>query len=147
MRGDKTMTTGKLSGFALLCGIALAAGGTAYAQNMTMGEYEFMNSCATCHGADGKGDGSIAGYLNTALPDLTQLKKTNDGVFPVTRVYSFISGESAIGAHGTRDMPAWGQRYTMRAADDPNFAAGDVEAYANLRILALIEYLSQIQEE
>ena len=54
--------------------ISLALVAPAAAQNMTLGEFEFMNSCAACHGADGKGDGSITGYLNQSVPDLTQLQ-------------------------------------------------------------------------
>jgi hypothetical protein len=44
-------------------------------------------------------------------------------------------------------MPAWGQRYQERAQGDMDFGPGAVEQYPKLRILALIEYLSQIQAE
>ncbi len=132
---------------AALLGVGIF-GQVASAQSMPerMGEFEYMNSCAACHGADGKGDGSIAGFLNTALPDLTQLKAKNDGFFPVSKVYGIIEGGPDAGPHGTRDMPAWGTRYRIRADNDPDFIF-DSDEYARFRILALIEYLSTIQTE
>ena len=128
--------------------LALGLGHGALAQPMPerIGEFEFMNSCATCHGPGGKGDGSIAGYLNTALPDLTKLQANNGGVFPVSMVYGIIEGGPDAGPHGTRDMPAWGSRYQIRAGNDPD-PAFDRSEYPRLRILALIEYLSTIQTE
>lgn len=110
-----------------------------------IGQFEFTNSCAACHGQDGKGNGSISGYLNTALPDLTQLQANNGGVFPVTKVFETVELGPEAGPHGTRDMPAWGLRYRMRAEQDPDFIL-DNEGYAKLRVLALIEYLASIQE-
>ncbi len=127
---------------------ALSVSGPVIAQQMTLGEFEFMNSCAACHGADGKGNGSITGYLNQSVPDLTQLQKSNDGVFPVTAAYSFITGEAEVGAHGSRDMPAWGRRYTIRAENDPDFLGETVaKEYVNLRVLALVEHLASIQAD
>ena len=127
--------------------LAVALASPVSAQNMSLGEFEYMNSCSACHGADGKGNGSITGYLNQSVPDLTMLQKNNDGVFPVTSAYSFIAGGAEVGAHGTRDMPAWGRRYMIRAANDPDFLGGATQEYTNLRILALIEHLASIQEK
>ena len=129
----------------LIAGVAF--GGPLAAQGMSLGEFEFMNSCSACHGADGKGDGSITGYLNQSVPDLTQLQKDNGGVFPVTSAYSFIAGGAEVGAHGTRDMPAWGRRYMIRAESDPDFLGRATQEYVNLRMLALIEHLASIQEQ
>ncbi len=126
---------------------ALSVCGPLNAQQVTLGEFEFMNSCAACHGADGKGIGSISGFLNQPVPDLTQLQKNNGGVFPVTATYAFISGESEVGAHGSRDMPAWGRRYTIRGENDPEFGEAATREYVNLRILALVEHLASIQAE
>ena len=127
--------------------LAVALGGPLAAEGMSLGEFEFLNSCSACHGADGKGEGSITGYLNQSVPDLTQLQKDNDGIFPVTSAYSFIAGGTEVGAHGTRDMPAWGRRYMIRAESDPDFLGGATQEYVNLRMLALIEHLAAIQEK
>ena len=121
----------------------------ATAEGPDFGEVEYTNSCAQCHGADGKGGGSIASYLTQALPDLTQLQKNNGGVFPVTAVYEMIDGTGAMGPHGTREMPAWGNRYNADAEDQLEFdyVAISREEYVRTRILALIEHLASLQEQ
>lgn len=114
----------------------------------SMGQSEFMSSCAACHGADGKGNGPMVGHLMGSVPDLTQLSSGNEGVFPITKVYSTIDGTTNIGSHGSREMPIWGNRYKARGAAgaNPDFAAAEAETFATFRILALTEYLASIQE-
>ena len=68
-------------------------------------------ACATCHGRDGKGNGPVSAALRVPPPDLTVLAKKNNGVFPFSSVYEIIDGRKAVIAHGTRDMPIWGDRY------------------------------------
>ena len=116
------------------------------AQAMSLGEYEYRNSCAQCHGMSGKGDGAVSPFLQKMASDLTILKKNNGGVFPVTKVYAVIDGSAAIDLHG-RDMPLWGDRYRERVSKDPddNFSPEDTEVYVRTRILSLIEYLSTMQ--
>lgn len=131
--------------FAMALGAVAAA---ASAEDMTFGELEYMNSCAQCHGSEGKGGGPMAGYLTGSLPDLTQIQKNNGGVFPVTAVYNLIDGTDAMGPHGSREMPAWGNRYTADAGDQLVFdMAVSRETYVRTRILALIEHLASIQEQ
>ena len=133
----------------ILSVVALAVSSQfALAESMTYGEREYMNSCARCHGADGKGGGPMAGYLTTALPDLTQMQKANGGVFPLTDIYALIDGSGAMGPHGTREMPAWGQRYNVDSEAQLSLdMAVSRETYVRTRILALIEQLSTIQEQ
>lgn len=131
-------------GTALALGLFGAAG--VQAQSADLGEFEYMNSCAVCHGIDGDGKGPLADRLNVAPPDLTRLQQNNGGVFPVSATFATIEGVDEIGAHGVREMPVWGQRYRERADEDPDFAPADVAQYSKMRILALIEYLSQIQQ-
>jgi mono/diheme cytochrome c family protein len=127
---------------------ALVSGSAIQAQEMTLGEFEYLNSCVACHGASGKGDGPVTDFLSGAtVPDLTVLQSNNGGVFPVTAVYETINGAEAASAHGTRDMPIWGDRFRERAEgdSDPYFLGSSAQGYANTRILALIEYLASIQ--
>jgi len=124
--------------------------GGAHAEGMTLGEFEYNNSCAACHGAEANGDGPLAPFFKAgALPNLTLLQKNNGGVFPVSRVYAMIEGTADVRAHGGRDMPVWGKRYRARIDPslDPDFGPQDPEAYVTYRILALIEYLSTLQVE
>lgn len=133
---------------ACICTSFLSSG--AHAEGMTLGEFEYKNSCAACHGPSGDGDGPLAEYLVTgSLPQLSMLQKNNGGVFPVSDVYAVIEGTADVRAHGFRDMPVWGDRYRARIdpAEDVEFDAEDIDAYVTFRILALIEYLSTLQVE
>ncbi|MDJ1007631.1 MAG: c-type cytochrome [Paracoccaceae bacterium] len=133
-------------GFALAASFAAVP---AVAQEASLGETEYVSSCAACHGVGGEGDGVLAGYLNTRLPDLTRLQAENGGVFPVARVYGIIENSVEIGPHGTTDMPAWGMRYKFRADRMlGEFASLEArEEYIKFRILALVEHLSTLQAE
>lgn len=117
-----------------------------YAQSV--GEAEFMNSCASCHGPDGTGGGPMAGFLSGSLPDLSVLAEANGGVFPISRVYSVIDGTQTSGPHGSREMPVWGNRYFVRGAEsaNPDFRAEQAEVFARFRVLALTEYLATLQK-
>jgi mono/diheme cytochrome c family protein len=108
------------------------------------GQQEFQARCASCHGRDGKGNGPIADLLRKAPPDLTQLSRINNGIFPMSRVYDSIVGDS-VQAHGSRDMPVWGQVYRLRAGEHYMDSYYDPEAYVRVRVLALVEYLSRLQ--
>ncbi|WP_273524002.1 c-type cytochrome [Rhodosalinus sediminis] len=128
---------------------AALAGHVAAAQEMTLGEAEYLNSCAKCHGASGAGDGVLAGYLTAEVPGLTRLQAENGGVFPVARMYDVIENSVSVEGHGSSEMPAWGMRYKYRANRALGEYAGpaDREAYIEARILALIEHISSLQTE
>ena len=134
-------------------GISVLSLSQAQSAEMTMGEFEYQNSCATCHGVSGKGDGPAAQFfLGGVAPDLTALQKNNGGVFPVQQVYDIIEGrrDTMMPSHGTRAMPMWGQRYMRRTEEGAGFDPLTEEQkgiYVRTRILSLIEYLSTIQAE
>lgn len=144
----------KITSRMIIIAAALAVGGNGVAigadkkAKTDWGKREYQNSCALCHGTDGKGSGSILDLLKKAPPDLTVLSKKNNGVFPFDRVYETIDGRQQIKAHGERDMPAWGDRYstdTAKAAEYYVDVPYDMEMYARSRILALIDYLNRLQ--
>jgi hypothetical protein len=113
---------------------------------MSLGEFEYRNSCAQCHGPSGKGDGSFGENLKTPPSDLTMLQKKNGGIFPASHVYSVIEGTADVRLHGPRNMPIWGRRFRARIKEsEEEFFPGDANEYATTRILALIEYLSTLQ--
>jgi len=39
------------------------------------------------------------------------LQKDNNGVFPFGKVYDTIDGQQLAAAHGTRQMPIWGNYF------------------------------------
>lgn len=138
--------TNRFSRWMALISIGAGMAGSASAANMSLGEFEYRNSCAQCHGADAKGEGPVTSYLRNVPPDLTMMQKNNDGVFPFADVYAIIEGTAKVDVHG-RDMPLWGNRYRKRVAMDPegDFSPDDTEVYVRTRILSLIDYLAGLQ--
>jgi mono/diheme cytochrome c family protein len=102
----------------------------------TSGKQLYQSYCGACHGADAKGAGPVAPSLKTAPTDLTMLSKNNSGKFPEMHVIHSIEGESLVGAHGSKEMPVWGQRF-RRTTGSP--------AEAQLLIKNLSDYLASIQ--
>ena len=95
--------------------------------------------CASCHGADGQGDGPIAPALKTRPADLTRLAIRNAGTFPGARVKTFVTnGADTSPSHGTRDMPVWGPTFRSLEPSDQLVAA---------RIANVISYIRAIQAE
>jgi mono/diheme cytochrome c family protein len=137
-----------LGAFALGTGLASAADKKAAAD---LGKREYMNSCAVCHGASGKLEGSEAAsidFLRTTPTDLTLLSKKNGGVFPFDRIYAVVDGRQMIKGHGSREMPIWGDRYnreTVKAAEYYIDMPYDMEMYVRSRILALVDYIHRLQ--
>jgi mono/diheme cytochrome c family protein len=99
----------------------------------------FQRHCAACHGADGRGDGPAAKALVTPPADLTTIAARRGGTFPPT-IAQFIDGRFEVTAHGSREMPVWGQRF---GADVPDAGVGESIARGN--IATLVEYLKSIQ--
>jgi mono/diheme cytochrome c family protein len=131
------------------CAIAaavLAAGplGALAAGKVDVGQREYMNSCAVCHGANLK-TGAYVDFCKVTPSDLTQLAKKNGGVFPFERVYRMIDGREPLKGHGTREMPIWGQRFSVEGASAYDDYPFDAEALVRARILALIDYLNRMQ--
>ncbi len=129
----------------MIVNLAFGLHAVAWAQDSNFGKSLFVTSCASCHGVDGKGKGPLSGDLKVATPDLTVLVKKNGGIFPFSAVYEVIDGRKEYGAHGTRDMPVWGDLYTPLQL--PLSHRYTSEAVVRTRILALIDYLNQIQEK
>jgi mono/diheme cytochrome c family protein len=130
----------------LAAGVFGIAGNT-YAQKEDFGKSEYNSSCAVCHGPLGKGDGPYVSLGYGIASDLTTLAKRNNGVFPVQRVYEFIDGRQMVRAHGAKDMPIWGSRYTPTNPEG-YFVGPDYynpEAVVQIRILSLIEYIYRLQ--
>jgi mono/diheme cytochrome c family protein len=140
----------------MIASFATVFASAAQAEDLDVGKAEFLSSCASCHGADGKGKGPVSGQLKVPPSDLTILAKNNNGVFPTNAVYEAIYGSKTIPAHGTREMPIWGERFnpTMNYPHivDPAYDALDPsrglrEGVVRTRILAVIDYLSRIQQK
>lgn len=131
------------------CFALLLPASHAMAAEKSVGQLEYEGKCVMCHGVSGKGDGWFTTFLKARPGSLTQLKKDNGGVFPFDRVYQVIDGRQEVLVHGTRDMPVWGGRYRVESGKEYEPYYGLVyvdEGMVRARILALIDYLSRLQE-
>jgi mono/diheme cytochrome c family protein len=109
------------------------------ATSAASGEEMYKNYCASCHGAAGKGNGPAASALKTPPPDLTALAKGNGAKYPAMKVSSVLHGEEALPAHGSKDMPIWGNLFwTM---------SGGHQAEVQQRIANLNKYLESLQQK
>lgn len=106
------------------------------------GKIVYNQYCAVCHGREAKGDGVAASLLTVKPANLTQIAKKNEGEFPFWKVYGIIDGREDVKAHGTRDMPIWGEEFRRQASSSPTAASE-----ARGRILELVYYLQSIQEK
>jgi len=75
------------------------------------GKEMYTSYCAVCHGTDGQGAGPAASALKVAPTDLTQLSKNDGGKYPALKVTSAIRGANDLPAHGSKDMPVWGELF------------------------------------
>ena len=115
----------------IVAGMAAVAGATlGSVVTVEDGSQLFRSYCASCHGAEGKGDGPLAANLRVAPTDLTRLAKRNHGKF---------DGDK-IEIHGGSDMPVWGDAF-KRAGE------GYSEAKVKERIDALVEHIETLQEK
>lgn len=100
------------------------------------GQKLYLQYCASCHGTDGRGGGTVAPSLKAAVPDLTTIQQ-REGKFDAVKVQQYISGEIGVTAHGQKDMPVWG--YVFR------FNQG--QSTSTLNVYALMEYIRSIQQK
>jgi mono/diheme cytochrome c family protein len=100
------------------------------------GRQLYLQHCASCHGANGKGGGPAAASLKVLLSDLTTLQR-REGKFNAPKVQNIISGEMDVLGHGSEDMPVWGRIF--RRSKGPGGAGLD--------IYALSKYLESIQQK
>ena len=108
----------------------------------TAGKVVYDQNCAVCHGQHAKGDGGAVSVLTQKPADLTQIAKKNGGDFPFWKVYGTIDGRQEVKAHGTRDMPIWGQEFRLQAG-----TGAAAESQVRGRILELVYYLQSIQAQ
>jgi mono/diheme cytochrome c family protein len=140
----------------MIGGLTAGFASAVQAEDVDIGKAEFQSSCASCHGTDGKGKGPVGEQLKVPPSDLTVLAKNNNGAFPTNAVYETIYGSKASPAHGTREMPIWGDRFNpvvgLPHYVDPSYwkMAGpeqSPEVVVRTRILAVIDYLNRIQQK
>lgn len=124
--------------------LAVLAFNAAGAQELGDGKTEYTNSCAVCHGPEGKGDGPLGDELVKRPADLTRLSKDNGGAFPYWRVFAVIDGRTMVPEHGDRDMPVWGRQFLPDDARKYGPNAGEI--VTEERIHELAGYVQTLQQ-
>ena len=103
-----------------------------------LGKNLYRSYCATCHGANGEGDGPLAEVLTVPPGNLTLISAMNGGEFPVERTRKIIDGREKVRGHGTADMPAWGDAFMAVSESEEDVAE---------KIDELVHYLLSIQAD
>jgi mono/diheme cytochrome c family protein len=106
-----------------------------------VGHRYFVRYCSACHGAEGRGDGPAASALQSPPADLTRIAQRRGGHFPVAEMAAVIDGRTVVPAHGSREMPIWGERFGEMGGGG---SVGEEVVRGNL--LVLLEYLQAIQQ-
>jgi mono/diheme cytochrome c family protein len=137
--------------------VAVAHGRPARAANeaaVNLGQKLYTQYCASCHGADGKGNGPNAANLTPKPTDLTQLAKRNGGKFPFYETMLSIEGRSPTGqeqdtdlpgiakAHGDSKMPVWGEVFSREELSKGTSL--DLQMQTTGKIMLITEYLQSI---
>jgi mono/diheme cytochrome c family protein len=100
------------------------------------GDDLYKEFCAVCHGADGRGQGPAASALKELPTDLTLIARRNGGKFSDIHMRQVIAGDTQTPAHGSKDMPMWGDVFKSISAN---------RTFAEMRVNALVDYLKKIQ--
>jgi mono/diheme cytochrome c family protein len=137
LAGEQSVCSAAIARLTLIMVIACMSS-SGLAQDFDAGKSEYQSSCETCHGEDGKGKGPLSAQLKVPPADLTVLAKKNNGVFPVMSVYEVIDGRQAIPGHGTRDMPIWGNRYTVEQSQTQQ-ALRNLHAGADVHLINIYQ--------
>ncbi len=103
------------------------------------GQEMYKTYCAVCHGTEGKGNGPAADVLKVPPPDLTALAGKNGGKYPAIKVSAILRGEEVLAAHGSKDMPMWGQLFWSMS--------GGHEAEVQQRVANLNKYIESLQKK
>ena len=107
------------------------------------GRTVFLNSCVSCHGVAGRGDGPLATELEVKPADLTKIAARRDGLWPMVEVMSIIDGYHRRTLRREK-MPIFGDLAEGKLVP---FDAGDGRVVPTpVTLIALANYLETIQE-
>ena len=126
--------------FALGAAFAVAQPAMAAGDDVADGHRYFVRYCASCHGTDGLGDGPVAKSLATPPANLRKLGDKYGMPLPAHRIAEIIDGRDTARAHGSHEMPVWGEKlYELGHGEKGETGIGDV-------IAKIIAYLNTIQD-
>lgn len=106
------------------------------------GKQMYLQYCGSCHGRMAIGDGPVSRDLKVKVPDLTILAKKNRGVYPLDDVIATIDGRRLVRAHGDREMPVWGERFSSELSEKKY-----TELTTLLKAKIIAEYVGTLQKK
>lgn len=112
----------------------------AAASQVNQGRLEYVRYCASCHGVAADGRGPVAPALKQRPTDLRYLAGRYGAPLPRDRIARFIDGREAVPAHGSREMPVWGERLQQKDVE-----GSPREDLTRSHIGAILTYLTSIQ--
>jgi mono/diheme cytochrome c family protein len=125
---------------AIAAGLFVARPALASDKDVREGQRYFLRYCASCHGANGVGDGPVAKALSRPPANLRLLGDRYGMPLPAARIAELIDGRTAVRAHGSREMPVWGERlYELGGGERGDVGIGEV-------IAKIVAYLNTIQD-
>jgi mono/diheme cytochrome c family protein len=125
--------------FALGSALFLAQPAQSAGDDVADGHRYFVRYCASCHGTDGLGDGPVAKSLVTPPANLRKLGDKYGMPLPARRIAEIIDGRDTARAHGSHDMPVWGEKLYEGHGERGEYGIGEV-------IGKIIAYLNTIQD-
>ena len=108
-----------------------------------VGRAAFQEHCSSCHGAEARGDGPMAVFVTTGVPDLRQLRKRSGGEFPRSHLVKVVTRISDL-HDGVVAMPDFGA--LLGASPIVYTTAGGERIKTDATILAIADYLERIQD-
>ena len=127
--------------FALALAAGVAAAPPAIAETHP-GYKPYVQYCAACHGPEGRGDGPVAAELKQKPVDLTRLGQQYGMPLPRPRLVELIDGRDMVRAHGSREMPVWGERLIENVPPGPG-----TEAWKRGTLLSILEWIESAQRK
>lgn len=105
------------------------------------GQAPFEQYCASCHGQAADGQGPMAEQLKKKPEDLRKLHQVFGSPLAKPRLREVIDGRDMPRAHGTSDMPVWGEKLLASVPPTPD----GKEFFKRGTIFVIIDYLETLQ--
>jgi len=100
----------------------------------------YARFCASCHGAQGRGDGPVSGSFAIEVPDLSTLARRQGNTYSRERIERIVDGRHMLTAHGSRTMPVWGEGFSQSELGNP-----DAELAVRSIVSKLVDFIESLQ--
>mgnify|MGYP003484409844 FL=1 len=134
-RGSRVPRVLAVVGLVACVGVATAARAGDHA-----GKASFDQYCASCHGPAADGTGPVAEEMKITPADLRKLGQKYGTPLPKPKLREIIDGREMVRAHGTSDMPVWGEQLVHNVPPTVN-----TEMFKRGTIIVIVDYLETLQ--